>query len=332
MKELDLMNKRMFGYMKKNLRDSESDMAARLQADGGYKQQDRMIYNKKRSLDRALFNSYQGADIQLPGKEPCRALINPDKLKTDYDDKILSINFDYEIKEGDIFDWLNTGTKWLVYLRDYTELAYFRAEIRRCRYEVQWKDGDQIHKTYAAIRGPVETSINSVSKHNTILDTPNYTLHILMPLTDQVKKYFKRYAKFYLQDNTTCWEVTATDYISTPGIFELTAKEYYSNKDTDDVENGIVDGLIVKPVDPNPPTSEILGDTFIKPKREYIYIFNGSNASNWSFDNQLPIESREFINDTGKPCIAIKWNVSYSGQFDLYYGDCKKTIVIESLF
>lgn len=30
--------------------------------------------------------------------------------------------------------------------------------------------------------------------------------------------------------------------------------------------------------------------------------------------------------------IIVTWEQSYSGQFDLYYGEYKKTIVVESLF
>ena len=39
------------------------------------------------------------------------ALINPNKLKQDYDDKIISIGYEYGFKPGDVFEWANTGTK-----------------------------------------------------------------------------------------------------------------------------------------------------------------------------------------------------------------------------
>ena len=62
-----------------------------------------------------------------------RALINPDKTKQDYDDKILSI--DYGILElGDVFKWVGTNTHWIIYLQALTEDAYFRGEIRLCKY------------------------------------------------------------------------------------------------------------------------------------------------------------------------------------------------------
>jgi hypothetical protein len=67
--------------------------------------------------------------------------------------------------------------------------------------------------------------------------------------------------------------VTAIDDISTPGILEVTAIEYYANETEDDIDNGIVGGL-VKPIEsPNTEKeeSDIVGDTFIKVKKTYKY-------------------------------------------------------------
>ena len=115
----------------------------RLRAMGGDAQQERMIYDKRKALDRALLYSYQGANIlkvresskEFLDQVPVRALINPNKLKQDYDDKIISVSYEANFKPGDIFEWLGTGTHWIIYLQDLTELAYFRGDIRRCRYE-----------------------------------------------------------------------------------------------------------------------------------------------------------------------------------------------------
>nr|DAF37540.1 MAG TPA: hypothetical protein [Caudoviricetes sp.]DAK59260.1 MAG TPA: hypothetical protein [Caudoviricetes sp.] len=48
--------------------------------------------------------------------DPVRALINPNKVKADYDEKILSTGFENGFKTGDVFEWCNTGTYWLIYL------------------------------------------------------------------------------------------------------------------------------------------------------------------------------------------------------------------------
>ena len=122
---------------------------------GGFSQQDRMILDKRRSLDKALKYSYQGAfikkvdDSAVPGSvdrgdvsntPKIRALINPNKLKPDYDDKILSVPYEHGFKAGDVFEWCNTDTKWLITSQNKTELAYFRGDVRRCKYKLHWID------------------------------------------------------------------------------------------------------------------------------------------------------------------------------------------------
>ena len=222
-----------------NQLDGVEHQNTRLEQHGGNLQQERMIRDKRRSLDRALWNSYQAAEVikvDAQNQKPVRALINPNKLKQDYDDKILSVGYEYGFKPGDIFEWVGTNTRWIIKLQDLTELAYFRGDIRKCSYEIIWEDEEGKHSTYAAIRGPVETKINFIQKHGISVDTPNHSLNILMPKNEDTLKYFKRYNKFYLQGDEVCWRVEAIDWISTPGILEVTAVEYYSNEIEDDVK------------------------------------------------------------------------------------------------
>ena len=163
------------------------DMSTRLKVEGGHRQQERMIEAKRKSFDRALFNSYQAAEITAiyqsykdnidislqkdsvniaghvyndtivyvnpiddvaqahPSQNvegaKARALINPNVTKQDYDDKIISVGYEHNYKPGDIFYWANTNTYWLIYLQDLTELAYFKGDIRKCNYQVKWKNG-----------------------------------------------------------------------------------------------------------------------------------------------------------------------------------------------
>jgi hypothetical protein len=70
-----------------------NQMAKRLNAKGGFSQQDRMIKDKRRSLDKATLYSYQAAWVKkqiydfepvmegVREADPVRALINPNKLK-----------------------------------------------------------------------------------------------------------------------------------------------------------------------------------------------------------------------------------------------------------
>lgn len=312
------------------------NMKRRLEVAGGTTQQDRMIHDKRVTLDRALIYSYQGANIHILGKMEedthIRCLINPDKLKMDYDDKILSIPFETNIDAGDVFEWCGTGSYWLVYLQDLDELAYFRSEIRRCRYEIQYKDeNDQRHSTWAAIRGPVETKINYIQKHQISVDRPNYSLHILMPGTEDNINYFKRYSKFYIKDSDVCWRVEATDWISTPNILEINAVEYYANESED--SDSIAGNLIVnKPVNPNSLIDNVAidGPTFIKPKIQYTYEATCNSLGEWKINTRYPV--RMVVDEENPRKVHIEWLRAMSGQFNLDYADYSKTIVVESLF
>lgn len=308
---------------------------ARLQQQGGNRQQERMIKDKRRSLDRAVWHSYQAAEIIKVGatdREPARALINPNQLKQDYDDKIVSVGFEYGLEVGSVFEWVGTNTYWLVYLQDLTELAYFRGDIRKCTYQISWELNGERFNTYAAIRGPVETKINSAVKHDFVLDTPNYSLSILLPQNEETLGYFKRYSKFYLQGSDICWRVEAIDSFSNPGILEVVALEYYANEDEDDIDAGIVGGLIEEIKDPNEDKIEqIIGETFIKVKKTYKYYFDGIKSASWYVDKKYPVILNVDPNDPRN--VSLKWDSSYCGQFDLYYGDqIFKTIIVESLF
>ena len=292
-------------------------------------QQERMIIDKRKTLSRVVNYSYQGAWVKkLDDELKFKALINPNKLKQDYDDKIISVGYEYNFQPGDIFEWVGTDTYWIIYLQDITELAYFKGDIRRCRYDIQWQDENGLHHTKAAVRGPVETRIDYIQKHEISIDNPNYSLHLLVPYNEENKKFFKRYTKFYLQNDDVCWRIEATDYYSTPGIITIDAVEYYANDHADDIENGLVGALIEEPKDPNKQKLDIIGDTFIKPKTTHTYEFIGDyEDGHWIYDKKLPLR----LCANGKK-ITLKWTSSYSGQFTLEYGPIKKTIVVESLF
>ena len=308
-------------------------MRARLKVRGGEVQQDRMIKDKRDSLDKAILYSYQGAKVRKLGSDTIdMALINPNRVKQDYDDKTISIGYEYGYTPGTVFEWVNTGTKWLIYLQDLTELAYFHGDVRKCDYEIKWIDGKgNPQSTYIALRGPKETKLNSSIKEGISFDFPNHTLNMLMPKTKETLEYFTRYSKFYLQglseDTPICWRVEATDSISTPGILEINAVEYYVNEQEDNIEEGLVGDLIADPVVPEPSAAEIEGEVFIKPKKTYVYKYTGDNTGNWSWDSKLPLDVKINGNE-----ISIKWTTTYNGQFVLSFGDIEKTIVVESLF
>ena len=117
-------------------------MKSRLDYRGGKDQIDRMNSDKLKSLESAMKYSYQSATINiLPQQCLCKCLINPDKLSMDVDNKILSIPYYDEIREGSVIWWSETDSYWLVYLQHLEETAYFRASLRRCRNQVELNGG-----------------------------------------------------------------------------------------------------------------------------------------------------------------------------------------------
>ena len=339
--------------------DNANHLASGLQARGGFPQQERMVRDKRKTLDKATLYSYQAARIKkVQGKDLTvswednaplvRALINPDKNKFDYDNKIVSVGFEHGFEVGDVFEWERTNSYWLITLQDLDEIAYFRGEIRRCDYQINWLDDEgKEWSSYASVRGPVETKINFIQKHQISVDEPSYSLHVYLPRNEQTMKQFKRYSKFYLKDadspdDNICWRVEATDSISTKGILEFTAVEYYANETEDDIEKGLVKAFVQKNIEPEiNPKEDIVGPTFIKPKIEYEYFVEAKNTDgDWHIDGpKVPVILEKFTTPRGIPGVKVKWNSSQSGQFTLWFGkdhsnfkNFVKTIVVESLF
>ena len=308
-------------------------MRKRLKYQGG-NQEERMIKDKYRTFQKALLYSYQAAKVRKEDEDTIRkCLINPDKNKQDYDDKILSIDYAFGYKPGDIFEWVGTNTKWLIFLRELTEDAYFRAEIRRCKYQIKWIDQDSNTEvsTWCYVRGPVETKFNSVQKSGISLDVPNWSLELYIPATqDNIEKFANRYSRFIFDDKA--WEVQVTDSISMEGILQVIALENYVNKNLDSLEKDIDGYFKVVPIVPETGTEEgIIGKTFIKPgfAAEYSGIESGGE---WSIlESGRPVTLNR--NDSG---VSVLWNSMTSGQFTLQYivnGETyQKIIVVESLF
>lgn len=297
------------------------------------RQHNRMVEGKLKSLYRALLYSYQAAWIRKDYTDDnyVRALINPDKIKFDYDEKIVSVEFEYEFHPGDSFEWpKNSGIHWIIYKQEVTELAYFRGNVRKCQLlEVKDPETKETESIWAAVRGPVETKINSIQKAGIVADVPNLSLEIYMMRTDKNIRLFSRYERFNFMNRT--WKVNATDDISTSGILQVMAVEDY------DCEH---DNLIIDVVDPNPSTDnveyKITGNTFTKPLNENNYTVNSIEDSKWTIT--LPAIKNKEIDDvlqyTVKEdnSIDVKWIAMISGSFILHYGSLEKTVVVESLF
>lgn len=311
----------------------------RLNYNGGVSQQDRMIKDKERSLKKAILYSYQSGTAVLEDGREFRCLMNPDKEKMDYDNKIISIPFkdiclnkekigktnegqeEIGMKGGDVFYWKETDSYWIVYLQKKEELAYFRAEVRRCDYTV--KINGHIYRIY--VRGPVETKIPWNQKGGILWNNMNYTLNVYITKNEETLDFFERFTKVKIADRP--WEVQAKDTMGGDGIIELVLKEDFENKFGPNLEEAIPE---IKPEVLPEDTPQILGDNIIYPFDEKTYYIKNASNGTWIYDKRYVK-----LIDSNETFIAIEVKGD-SGEFDLIYRqedkeDIVKTITIDSL-
>lgn len=310
---------------------SLKNMKLRLQYRGG-NQQERMNKDKLSALKKALIYSYQAATAKLADGREFRCLINRNKLSLDLDDKIISIPFEdiclnadrigtttegqveIGMKEGDVFEWKENGSHWIVFLRRLEETAYFRADIRRCRYEVTLDNG---HKYWVYIRGPVEQQILWSQASGNYYNKLNYTLLMYIPLNEETQQYFHRFYKINIGGRP--WEVQAIDDISTPGIIQVSLKETYNNIVETNIEKAVNDSIDVDIVDEKEETY-IHGPNEVYPYDSKVYELKNYQwkAGTWSIEN----ESRQNIVDLADISdnkVAVNITTGRSGSFTLVY-------------
>lgn len=308
-------------------------MKKRLNYRGG-NAEGRLQKDKLHSLKCALHDSYQAEVAELADGRQFKCLINPDKLKPEYDNKIISIPFndiclnseDKEeqaigMKPGDYFIWKrrteHMDTTWLVYLQHIEEDSYFRAEIRKCEYEFEING-----KKYPIyVRGPVETDIPWNQKRGIVWNNINYTLIMYITKNEETNDYFERFVKIDFDDKK--WEVQAVNrYDSGGSILEVFLKETFANT----VEEDAVKEQEADKVDT---VSQIIGDKEVYPYDMKTYSIEGMVGGNWSISN-----NKAKIIEQNEQTVTIEVVTSKSGSFDLVYNGNELItlpIVIKSL-
>ena len=201
---------------------SVSTLASRLQFLGG-SQNERIKMQKLRSLQWALKNDYHTRMIKTPLHSAWPALINDDNLKPDYDRKIVSVEYNAGLEPGDVFECLDDGSHWMIYLPRLTETAYLRADIVRCRYTLTIDDNTY----WIYFQGPTETDLRWFIKRGININELNLSGTIYIKLNKQTRDFFERFT--HIKVDNHIWEVQVTDSISVPGVLELEVQEYYDN-------------------------------------------------------------------------------------------------------
>lgn len=201
---------------------------------------ERLVEGKLRSMHAALENSYQAEWVIFnkgtSHKRKFKALINPDKLKDDYDKKIISIDFEAGAKIGDVFYWERTNTYWMIILQHYEEEAYFRGSIQRCDYQLDING----HKYWIYLRGPVETTTQWRQKHKIEMNDLNYSLLMYIVKNEETLEFFSRHQ--IVNFNGHRWKIAATDKYSSNGYIQVYLDEYFDNEfeETSEIEEEVI--------------------------------------------------------------------------------------------
>lgn len=285
---------------------SMKTLAARIQYSGG-NQLERLKKQKLFSLQAALRNDYNTRMIKTPYKSVWPCLINTNNLKSDYDKKYISVEFDSQLKEGDTFEILDDGTHWMIYLPILTETAYLRAEIIRCRYTLEI-DGETY---WIYFQGPTETDLRWYQKNSIEYNILNLSGTIYIKNTPATKKFFKRFTRIKIDGHI--WEVQVTDSITVPGIIELEVQEYYDNPiaELPEIHKEFVDNA-----------ETIIGQTVVKPNTTVGYeiiptLYNPENI--WKVTGNPRVKVQEIMSD-GRIC-KVFINPGTIGTYTLHYGD-----------
>ena len=284
-----------------------------------------------------------------------RCLINHDKLKVDYEDKIISIPYientvsidpvrdnddwvETNFHNGTVFKWIHGNkeewvpdTYWIVYMQYSEETAYFRGEIRKADEEITIivvnDDGTETEKTYRGwMTGPNEETLMWNVKKGIVWNDMNYTKKLYITKDEDTLAYFQRFDRVLI--NGKSWEVQAyndnySSSASNPnaGIIRVALKETYTSTDQQIREMNAADQST---------ESMIVGPDVLAPYDEVQFSVKDAAAATWEVDiADDNIISYSIDNDVLN--IVVLTTKAYRKGFDIKYGDLKKHIVIKSL-
>ena len=275
----------------------------------------RIKTQKFRSFQAALRNDYNSRPILTPLGEEGRALINDNNTKPDYDKRIISTDFAMNLQPGDVFECLDDNTHWMVYLQDLVEIAYLKAEIIRCRYQINI-DGEDY---WIYFQGPTETAVRWNLKRAITWNDLNFSGTVYIQKTKQTEEYFNRFTKLKIEGHT--WQVKVRDMLTVPGIIELEVQEYY-----DSVSEDIAKVIRVDK------ESTIIGKQEVLPGDLIGYqidssIFNDVDSWNITGNDEVVIDEYQL---DGQICI-VQINSNATGTFTISYGSASLEVTIQEI-
>ncbi len=322
-------------------------MSKRLNYGGGARQQSRMIEDKLRSLKKALLYSYQAGTMIIEQDDSTlefRCLINPDKLTYDSDKKMLSVPFrdiclsmprigkttegvvDVPIKCGDTFIWKETNTRWLVTLQYLEELAYFRADIRKCfSYPLEIDGVKYWFSNIGENQQTIEWRMKNLEEWNKI----NYTRTLYIKRNQDTINYFKRFKIVKLPNingELEPWEVQAVTPNSVEDILIVHLKEYFNNE-FEDLSNKIQEEI--------QEDHELNEEQVVYPYDKIILTCPYVENALWEIKNKdfgLDMAMDAIVIEKEDTTVTIQLLNGKTGKFDVFYNNkLVKHIVIKAI-
>lgn len=321
------------------------NMKTRINYAGGSNQEARMNNDKLRSLKKALLYSYQAQTAILTDDREFRCLINHDKLKEDYDDKIISIPYDdiclnaaqftgktseslqhIGMKVGDVFTWKETNTKWIVIQEILEENAYFRGTIRKAEDEVVINGN-----SYAAYLRRPEYEELWHTKGQMSWSEMGYEVVLYITADDTTREYFHRFQKVNIKDRI--WEVRMVDDITSDTMLIVYMKETYTNEFepvTNDLAETASEETPTEDVPEITGIAAIIGADSAYPYDELEFAIENATGGSWLLSN-----NKAKINSQTTTTATITIVTGKAGTVDLIYRrdgeeDIVKTITIKS--
>lgn len=301
------------------------NLKKRIEFRGGGRQVDRMVAGKLASLKKSLLYSYQSATAVLQDGREFRCLINPNNLTMELDDKMLSIPFEdiclnkapeaatvtskgvesIGVKCGDVIEWKENGTHWIVYSQYLQEIAYFRGLMRQCESEPLIIDGTPY---WYYLKGPDEKGIDWTKTKNFIFNKMNYSAEIYISNNITTNEFFHRFQKINIKGKS--FEVEAVDDLSTDGILAVYLKEDFSNKwaPVEEAETPEIE----EPIEETVPS--ILGPAQVYPYDIVEYTVQNITGGRWSVTG-----SRASIIQQTDTSVTIEITTGKSGELKLDY-------------
>ena len=300
----------------------------------------------------------------LVDSEPLfRCLINHDKLKVDYQDKIISIPFmqpplgqtepiETNFHNGTVFKWVHGNkeewtpdTYWIVYMQYSEETAYFRAEIRKADEEIEIitidDEGNENTVTYHGwMTGPNETTALWNTKKGVVWNDMNYTKLLYITKDEDTLAFFQRFDRIII--NGKPWQVQAyNESYSTnkrgdaeTGIIRVALKETYTNTpqfvketiqvlDKQQADKQAYDAIHTQ--------GYIDGPAEAAPYDRLTYIAKNLDSAEWSISDSTLAKIVSISQDGKAVQVDVVTGFSNKKGFEISYGDLKLKVPIVSL-